>query len=283
MTCHFGLNNLLYKWCLFFSYDLGGFMNMRVFLSTVVLTAFVATPSSILFADGLPWVMKNTSGADLASYVSQQFGTNLASSTNQQFIKNIQHEVGMDNYTVDIRKMNENAVSQLGYMNAYMFEISDFHGILYISEQWFNELSVEEKRFVIGHEFGHLFYGHYPAVKQTGETIIHNIVGYLDSVESNNQCVHKNKLKEIGYDNLQSLLNQALIRSFEHDADIFAIEKLNCKKGGWEVCERWQVRDILQHMAVIATEGAPKKYDNKLPCCCFDTHPLHHARIIYMN
>lgn len=229
--------------------------------------------ATLIWLFSASFLSNSTLWAKTFAQVDQEYGTNPVSLANQQFIKNILHEVGMDNFTIDVRRMNDNAIQENGYMNLFMFVKSALHGILFISEQWFDQLSLDEKRFLVGHELGHLFHGHSSTTQEKGETIISKIVNYLTFAESKSACSHMTELKKIGFSPLKDILNKTLERNEEYEADRFAIERLNCKKGALEVCQRWQ-----KSAAATAPEHA---HDSS--CGCFGIHPKMSQRIDYLN
>ncbi len=94
------------------------------------------------------------------------FGSMPLKPEQEQFVKSIADEIGIANKLI-IRKMNHNALAQFGYHNAFaynpqlysLFPIESV-SFLFISEGFFEDLSLEEQRFLIGHEMIHIKHGH---------------------------------------------------------------------------------------------------------------------------
>ena len=122
--------------------------------------------SFLLFLGVLAFCNRAYIAQHIEAYVSKNtqetFG-NLSLEPNQeQIIKKIAHEMGID-IPFFIRKMNYKALSIFGYHNAFTYFPLLFAFIpvattpyLFISEGFFEDLSQEEQRFLIGHELIHI-------------------------------------------------------------------------------------------------------------------------------
>ena len=96
----------------------------------------------------------------------QQFGSSPLAPEQEAMIRKIAHETGVTR-SVIIRKMNTQALAQFGYCNALAFNLHmcylipiDSVSLLFVSEGFFEDLTPEEQRFLIGHEMIHIKHGH---------------------------------------------------------------------------------------------------------------------------
>lgn len=77
------------------------------------------------------------------------------------FIRSIMDEMGMSDWNISFRKMSRGLITGGMRENAFVVQCY-MPGMMrmWVSEEWFNELSHEEKVFLIRHELTHLQKGH---------------------------------------------------------------------------------------------------------------------------
>lgn len=93
----------------------------------------------------------------------ERLGYHAVSKENEQFIRALITELNMDDYCIEIRGMTYQAKLHVGYINAFVIPTlfsKKKHAYLYISEVWFDTLSNEEKRALVGHELMHIYLNH---------------------------------------------------------------------------------------------------------------------------
>lgn len=96
----------------------------------------------------------------------QAFGSMAVASIHEQKIKHIATQMGIAD-SIIIRKMNHTALALFGYHNAFAFfpclltciPIGN-QPFLFISEGFFEDLTEQEQKFIIGHELAHIQEGH---------------------------------------------------------------------------------------------------------------------------
>lgn len=76
---------------------------------------------------------------------------------NEKFVKDIMKILGMESEQIGVYKSNHFAIAHHGYNNAFAV---GFLNSIFISEGFFEELSFNEKVFLIGHELSHLKKNH---------------------------------------------------------------------------------------------------------------------------
>jgi Zn-dependent protease with chaperone function len=107
-----------------------------------------------------PYVAQKINAYAIRS-AEQKFGTKSLAPEHEAMIRAIAHRIGAPENII-IRKMNYTALATFGYYNAFVFFPSFLNYItigdtpfLFVSEGFFEGLSVEEQQFVIGHEMVH--------------------------------------------------------------------------------------------------------------------------------
>ncbi len=81
------------------------------------------------------------------------------SADNEQFVRSIMRSIGIENKFTEIRRLSDWEMMVMGRKNAYVSK--NFTGYkMVISEDWFNELTAGERRFLTGHEAMHVRLGH---------------------------------------------------------------------------------------------------------------------------
>ena len=108
-----------------------------------------------------PYLVQKINGYAIKS-AEDTFGSKLLAPEQEEMINAIARRVGVTQYVV-IRKMNHHALSMMGYYNAFVIFPSIFNCIpigdvpfLFVSEGFFEDLSSEERLFLIGHEMVHV-------------------------------------------------------------------------------------------------------------------------------
>lgn len=165
------------------------------------------------------------------------YGIESVSAHNETFIRTIQREMGLAQTNVTIRKMNAYAVGVMGRENAFVTSFGD-QQYLFISEDWFNELNYQEKRYVVGHEFAHIALEHNQK-QGVLEYALEQCEGYGDyylKQNKNNNPVIKS-LKKLGFPTLKKALSSLLSCGCEEQADEVAVKKLHCIDGAISIAQ----------------------------------------------
>lgn len=221
--------------------------------------------------------------------IEYRFGQENASAETQLFVDGIAKEMGFDKQ-IKVKKYNTEIFAKIGYHNA----LAMGQDYVYINERFFNKLSVEAKRFLIGHEITHLQKGHLDErgylLAAAGAASLYGIYKTLETPKTfmnryNNKLGDKQELYSnskglknyipraawalgtIGLNGLMYLYLVKICRQQEYEADREAAIKLNAALGGVSFL------DILKTLEAIPT-NADKNLLEK-----FSTHPLCENRI----
>ena len=125
---------------------------------------------SIFLGLGILFCARNLIFLYLNDYAIQaaeeQFGSQHLAPAQEEKILSIAHEMGITE-PFTIRKMNRFAIAFGGYHNAFAYFPALLHFIplsnkpfLFISEGFFEDLTLDEQRFLIGHELTHIQENH---------------------------------------------------------------------------------------------------------------------------
>lgn len=91
--------------------------------------------------------------------IIEHFGYNALRKENEDIIKNILNNLDMNDYTIEARRMSYLAQKILGHVNAFALG-TKFFAYLFISEDWFDTLPLQEKEALIRHELMHIKKNH---------------------------------------------------------------------------------------------------------------------------
>lgn len=125
---------------------------ITLFLCTIYAGIFIIIPKIIFF---------NHPKEKMIQEFEQKMGNTNLNKKNEKFINSIAQELNISEPFI-IRKMNVYAIKKYGYYNAcvafptYLNYPISTTPYLFISENFFTDLSPEEQRFLIGHELIHL-------------------------------------------------------------------------------------------------------------------------------
>jgi Zn-dependent protease with chaperone function len=102
---------------------------------------------------------------DVSDFIMwESYGFHAISEANQLYINGIIHELGMDDYCIEMRGMSNAAQFAVGRINAFvvpsLFSDKKSHAFLFISEEWFDSLTELEKQALVRHELMHLKCNH---------------------------------------------------------------------------------------------------------------------------
>lgn len=221
----------------------------------------------------------------------EKFGARHLSSEHVSLINSIAAEMGITE-PIEIRKMNSAALRTFGYCNAFVYFPSILNLIpiekpfMFFSEGFFEDLSPEEQRFLIGHELVHakerhliytslivflvmlttLCFAWYifknrifrNAIAQNFPKLTHQTISIINIV-----------LIWVWIQIVSSLtyaINMAYRRKIEREADCTSLAILNSHEGGLKMIERWKTFSV-------PNSG---KLNNILGC-----HPTHEERKIF--
>lgn len=220
-----------------------------------------------------------------------KFGTMSLAQCQEEKIRNIAQEMNITEHFI-IRKMNRAALLAYGYCNAFVcfYTFLNFIPInntpfLFVSEGFFEDLSEEEQRFLIGHELIHL---------QEHHTQYFNLILYCiwimmlifcrrfrNTIFSSIQwCVPIRYSSYVSYVSMSvfccvlflcsfisTLGSLAYRRNIEWIADCRSLELLKSYDGAIKITERWQKEfKIPLHNPYFGL---------------FSGHPSCHERIVY--
>lgn len=194
-------------------------------------------------------------------------GTGKLSAQKEAYIRSIIQELGMSK-NIDIRKMNKRAVTTLGVDNAFVTAplIKEY---LFVSEDFFDNLTESERRFLIGHELMHLYHKHNHLQKILIGACFVSLVPVLAGIDkldqwmatmttterrdyhtiSNEEDIMKLRLcAPLCILTVWSLATKAasgcISQIFERQADISAARKLNTAQGGIDLFKRSNAKNI---------------------------------------
>ncbi len=210
----------------------------------------------------------------------EPLGYTRASEENEQFIRNIQHEMGMDSWNIATRRLSNYAMRLVGRENTFVISTPGLH-YLFISQDWFDSLSQQERRFLIGHELSHL--QKYHTLKRIGAGIVLSYTTGLlsDLLTSDSSPETKtmiNRLTTVG-----TLIATAyLSRCQEKEADLNAARSLHAAAGGISLFDRFQ-RECVDPESRFALRRIITTI-NKIPGTLFyATHPSLETRKNYLE
>jgi Zn-dependent protease with chaperone function len=191
----------------------------------------------------------------------EQFGARSLAPEQEEKIASLAREMGITE-SITIRTMNHAALSLFGYYNAfaYFFVFLDLIPIstkpfLFISEGFFEDLTPEEQRFLIGHELIHV---------QERHTLYLNLVIYLlwalllcgavlvrkylvRVIKNSRLTKHQRYLPAavsvlliVASTQIPALISSAYRRHIEREADIRSLQILHSFDGCTKLLQRWQ-------------------------------------------
>ncbi len=221
----------------------------------------------------------------------QQLGAALLAPEQEEKVKAIASEMGVSEPIV-IRKMNHDALRLFGYCNAisYFPAILGFIPIsnkpfLFISEGFFEDLSPEEQRFLIGHEMVHIKERHvlyleltlymlfflllifWWFLKKYFRLIIQKIIAtkYHSSVSAVTSCILFCICLVV-----PELIGFAYRRHIEREADCKSMEILKSYDGGIKLIDRWvkefKIPAHNQYFGLLSDH--PSCFERKM--CCLE-------------
>ncbi len=197
----------------------------------------------------------------LLSTVEQTWGSQKVAPEHEAKIRALAHEMGI-NAAIDVRKLNCNALQRVGYHNAAAvlptvlgYWPSAHPAYLYISEGFFEDLPLEEQRFVLGHELIHIREQHTRYALLFYLLAVFAILLFV-------YCMRKYIMAKIrrhmpasavkwtaiatfwlmvnGLSLVPFLLLFAYYRRIEKDADLISVEILQSSDGGLKLLHRWE-------------------------------------------
>lgn len=206
----------------------------------------------------------------------------------KMFIEDVIKELNMQDYDIEICKMNQLAINKIGYKNAFVL-----FNRLYVSEDFFKSLQYDVKKFLIAHELMHIKNNH--SYKILAVNFISSIVPIAiminyalnkikNSSNKNQDLSKEQKIKDsvlnsfltipISFLSLR-LLNRAFSRYCEKQADRDAVLNLKSIKGGLGLFEEFKVDQEMNKK--------PESFIKKYLLSWFLTHPSHDERIKFLK
>jgi hypothetical protein len=203
----------------------------------ITVSSFVATkkknitkPISPICA-GFSQAISGAFGNDIViNNIDSDCGTESLSAANIAFIESIQPQMDLGHTLIYKRRMNQKALEIIGHSNAFV-TFKDNVWYLFLDEDWFNSLNMQEKRFIIGHECAHILHKHTSKKSYVQDAL--NMAteqgkSYLDKSIGDSQA--KN-IHADGLDYYSNVVYTMANRCQELEADKLAIEKLHCEDG----------------------------------------------------
>ena len=170
----------------------------------------------------------------------------------ENFVKDLQRELSMESYKIPVKSLSEkNAmVASVPFSGRYT---------MYVNENWFNSLSEDGRRFLIGHELMHI------KRKHIQKSVVIWYAFPSISVRLFSPLFGKKKRPSNAF---EAMLTLWYSRRNEKEADISCAKRLHCANGGIEV--------------FTSLETSPDKRLFKVPDAFLD-HPSHKVRINYLQ
>lgn len=228
---------------------------------------------------------------------SEHLGYQSLTKKNGDFIKSIISNLDMDDYCIEIRGMSNLAQRVFGHFNSFVVPSNIFgkksHSYLYISEDWFDTLSEQEKQALVRHELMHLKKNH--AWRKVWFVLLSGISWSFLNIILWNAIMHRNypylpedQLSYIVYDTSSRvffwgwlLLLMKHSRMCEKEADIEAAKTMQDKQG---------FIDLLKNMKDYIEDPISKFRIKKVIHNIFNpieklfrSHPEFDERIAYIN
>jgi len=209
-----------------------------------------------------------------------KLGTEAVTPEHEQFIRAIQKEMGLEHINLTIRAMNDDAIALVGRENAFVIGGYDY---LFVSQDWFNELSIAERRFLIGHELAHLLMEH-SQKQQVAQQAMGILVNYIIRTIGNNAekgtWTHYGieTAKKVGLGTVKLLVLSMLSRSCESEADEVSVIKLKSAQGGIALFERMDNKSTKSKEQISWFITLIRKVVS-----CFASHPSHDDRIEHIK
>jgi hypothetical protein len=171
-----------------------------------------------------------------ASSIENKYGNKRLNLVNEQFIRDIQSEMGLSNKAIYVHAFNDEAKKDAS--GCFVVQEGD-KIFLYIDEEAFNTLSIEEKRFIVGHECAHILCNHLTC-SENDEDLKRQIEEIRKLKRDNDLTTAQTKLNQ-----LCSQFHQDRVLGFsqrsrdaEFMADEVAVKRLKCAMGAQEWCAR---------------------------------------------
>lgn len=230
-------------------------MNIKALYFTFLLFSIVLGISIFVYSDRITQSIQSFAIKE----AQKKFGDKSISPEREQEIRSIAQEMNIDKEFL-IRKMNREALLKFGYCNAFVYFYTFLNCIpmcstpfLFISESFFEDLSFEERRFLIGHELVHIEEEHTRYLQMA--TYLFMIVAGLFSYflgkrwfkklslsqELNDRKIYRVLIFFIFWLNLVviGLGNCAYKRYIERVADYRALTTLKAYDGAFKIFNRW--------------------------------------------
>lgn len=216
---------------------------------TAILTLIIATFSSIVRID---FVQKKIDS--YAIHIAEKsFGSKPLAKDVEEKIRAIALEMNIADPII-IRKMNQSALSTYGYCNAMAYFPQLFNIIpisnkafLFISEDFLEDLSLEEQRFLIGHEMVHIQERHTKYLNLLIFLIMIVLgifVSFVHKYLASIWHIYASSFFMYIFLALSILITQLTRRTYqrhiERVADYQSLAILNSYAGGVKLTERWE-------------------------------------------
>lgn len=210
------------------------------------------------------------------------------------FIKAIMNDMKMNTFEISFRKMSRNLVVSGMRENAFVVQLmSPSMARIYISEEWFQELSHEEKVFLVRHELTHLKKGHViQKMWVEGATALAFAAGLYGLVfaviprlthdrTADAQLLAKAAACYVAMASGMVLVNSWFSRVCEREADAGAAADLVGAQGGKKLFENWLNKRDPQSRFVIKRMLSQLGEKITFFAPWFSTHPELKERYAY--
>lgn len=211
-------------------------------------------------------------GLEVLGYEKVSAGT-------EAFIREVMREMGLAGLSISCMKMSNSLVYGGHRENAFVIKTPSYDKLrIYVSEEWFNELSHEEKTFLIRHELTHIQKNHLQRkvfASLPGTMIFWASLSLL--YKSNAHWSYYVVVAHVlGFS--QAIIQSYVSRAFEREADAGAAKDAIGAQGGMKFFERIAAKRDFQSRfewrrylnAMLASWSYP-----------FRTHPTDEERYEY--
>lgn len=176
----------------------------------------------------------------------ERFGSLPLAPEQEKKIASIALEMGITE-PITIRKMSTKAIQTFGYYNAFAYFSSTIWNLipisdkpfLFISEGFFEDLSPEEQRFIIGHELIHINERHTPFLSLSLLILLVALLIFWNFVRKYLKTFFSYGLFCL-LCSIPTFTRFAYKRSMERVADHKSMQILKSYDGGIKLIERWE-------------------------------------------
>jgi len=272
------------------------FIRCRVFLFLILLSGECSARTAATCASRYP-IEKRREGLVglLQDYIARAevegaLGGERLAVSNERYVRYMLNRMGLAKADrVRIRRFNKYAKKWVGEKNACAVACFYLPHYLYFSEEWFNTLDEQKRRFLVGHEAAHLKCKHqqkryavsvaYFVVWVTAVESVHQVAGRWFPILRRKICC---LAAELGCLGALSAAFSSFMRAQEREADLRSAASLNATEGGIALMKELQAdeEELLGEMSAVSRILYRAFTFFRAP---FQTHPTPVQRISYLQ